>query len=452
MKIIDLNRDGGIGANSFYCQLGDFHFVVDSGLHPKKTGRVAAPDLSPLADVKLDVIFITHCHLDHIGSLPLLLRAQPNVPVVMTHPSFMLIERMLHNSANVMMREREEKGVADYPLFTHEEIDRIAPRLHPHAYGVPKKFSGAKDELEFTFHPAGHIPGAAGLEIVHKHRHIFFTGDVLFKPQRTLAPAKFPHNHFDTLITETTRGLTERTPDHARSKEVIRLVETINLTIKRGGSVLIPVFALGRMQEIMAILHDAKKFHRLEDAPIYASGLGLDICDYFDDIARKTGLVHFTRTILKDLKVRKAPREIVAGKPLDKPGIYVVSSGMIVENTPSYAIAASLAGQAKNSLCFVGYCDPETPGGRLLAARHGDDFLFEAANYKTKLRAHVERFELSGHADREELVEFAVACNPRSIVLTHGDPPARAWFAEQFATALPKAKVLDPVPLKPYKV
>jgi Cft2 family RNA processing exonuclease len=452
MKIIDLNRDGGIGANSFYCQIGDFHFVIDSGLHPKKVGRLAAPDLSPIKDVRLDVIFITHCHLDHIGSLPLLMRAQPNTPVVMTHPSFMLIERMLHNSANVMVRERAEKNIPDYPLFSHEEIDRMAPRLHPQAFGSPKKFSGAHDEIEFTFHPAGHIPGAAGLEIVHKHRRIFFTGDVLFQTQRILGPAKFPRAHFDTLITETTRGNTERTPGHSRSAEVIRLIETINTTIKRGGSVLIPVFALGRMQEIMAILHDARKFNRLVDAPIFASGLGLDICDYFDDITKKTGLVHFTRTILKDLKVKKAPREMIPGKPPAVQGIYVVSSGMVVEKTPSYALAAGLAGNAKNSLCFVGYCDTETAGGRLLAARHGDDFLFEAANFKTKLRAHIERFELSGHADREEILDYAVACNPRSIVLTHGDPPARAWFAEQLALQLPKAKILDPVPLKSYKV
>ncbi|NBX59239.1 MAG: MBL fold metallo-hydrolase, partial [Opitutaceae bacterium] len=95
MKIIDLNRAGGIGANCLYCQVGDFHFVIDSGLNPKQVGRSAAPDLRPLVGVKLDLIFITHCHLDHIGSLPLLMRHQPNTPVIMTLPSRMLIERML---------------------------------------------------------------------------------------------------------------------------------------------------------------------------------------------------------------------------------------------------------------------------------------------------------------------------------------------------------------------
>jgi len=120
MKLIDLNRDGGIGANSLFIQLGGLNILIDCGLHPKKAGRAATPDFRPLQGVRLDLIIITHCHLDHIGSLPVLLRAQPDAPVIMTTSSRMLIERMLHNSASVMMRQREDEGIADYPLFTHE--------------------------------------------------------------------------------------------------------------------------------------------------------------------------------------------------------------------------------------------------------------------------------------------------------------------------------------------
>jgi Cft2 family RNA processing exonuclease len=99
----------------------------------------------------------------------------------------------------------------------------------------------------------------------------------------------------------------------------------------------------------------------------------------------------------------------------------------------------------------VGFCDPETPGGRLLATKPGEDFVFEAAHVKTKVKARVERFELSGHADREELLEFAVQTQARSIVLTHGDPPARAWFKDELAKAT-SGRVLDPVPLQTYQV
>jgi Cft2 family RNA processing exonuclease len=452
MKLIDLNRDGGIGANSLFIQLGDLTILVDCGLHPKKVGRAATPDLTPLRGRTLDLILITHCHLDHIGSLPVVMREHPNTPVLMSTSSQMLIERMLHNSANVMVRQREAENIPDYPLFTHEEIDRCAKRLIGLPFGHVKHFRGAKDDIEITFHGSGHVAGAVGVEIHHKHRHIFFTGDVLFEAQRTIPAAKFPAGQFDTLVMETTRGTTERPVGKERVNEVARLITSINDTIHRGGSFLMPVFALGRMQEIFSIMHDARKFGRLAECPIYASGLGVDLADYFDDIARKTKHVQFNRSILKDLHVKPLPRKLNPGEDPQQKALYIVSSGMMVANTPSYTLASGLLGHARNTIGFVGYCDPDTPGGQLLAAKPGDDFLFDAAHVKARVKARVERFELSGHADREELLEFAVQTGARSIVLTHGDPPARAWFLEQLSAAAPRSKVLDPVPLQTYQV
>jgi Cft2 family RNA processing exonuclease len=452
MKLIDLNRDGGIGANSLFIQLGDLNILVDSGLHPKRVGRAATPDRSALRGLTLDLIIITHCHLDHIGSLPVVMREHPNTPVIMTMSSRMLIERMLHNSANVMMRQKEEESIPDYPLFTHDDIDRLAKRLTGLPFGHAKHFRGAKDDIEIIFHPAGHVAGAAGVELRHKHRQIFITGDVLFEPQGTLGGAKFPAGHFDTLIMETTRGLTERPVGKERVNEVARLISSINDTIQRGGSFLIPVFALGRMQEVLSIIHDARKFERLVACPIYASGLGMDLADYFDEIARKTKHVNFSRTIVKDLKIQPTPRKLNAGEDPQKNALYIISSGMMVERTPSYTLASGMLGNARNTIGFVGYCDPDTPGGHLLAAKPGDDFVFEAIHVKAKVKARIERFELSGHADREELLEFAVQTDARCVVLTHGDPAARAWFAEQLKEKMPKARVLDPVPLQSYQV
>lgn len=452
MKLIDLNRDGGIGANSLLLQIGDLRILVDSGLHPKLTGRRAAPDLSPLRGVSLDLVIITHCHLDHIGSLPLVLRENPDTPVIMSTSSRMLIERMLHNSASVMVRQKEDQNIPDYPLFTHEEIDRVSKRFTALPYGHVKRFSGKRDDIEIILHPAGHVAGAAGVELRHKHRAIFITGDVLFEDQRTLPGAKFPAGHFDTVIMETTRGATERSPDRGRSSEFARLVTSINDTIQRGGSFLIPVFALGRMQEVLSIINDARKFGKLVDCPIFASGLGMDLADYFDEISRKTKHVNFSRGILKELKLKPTPRKLNPGEDPQQNGLYIISSGMLVENTPSYVLASGLVGHARNTIGFVGYCDPDTPGGALLASKPGDSFVFEAVHVKTKVKARVERFELSGHADREELLQFAVQTRARSLVLTHGDPPARQWFAQQLAERAPGMKVIDPVPLQPYEV
>ena len=452
MKLTDLNRDGGIGANSLFLQLGDLNVLVDCGLNPKKMGRTATPDLSKIRGVTLDLIIITHCHLDHIGSLPVVMKEHPNTPVIMTTSSRMLIERMLHNSANVMLRQKEDDNIPDYPLFTHDDIDRCAKRIVGLNFGQPKHFRGVKDDLEVVFHPAGHVAGAAAVELHYKHRAIFITGDVLFENQRTLPGAKFPAGHYDTLITETTRGNTERAAGKERVHEIARLVTSINDTIQRGGSFLIPVFALGRMQEILAVIHDARKFGRLVACPIFASGLGMDLADYFDEITRKTRHLQFNRGIIKDLKIKPTPRKLVAGEDPQQNALYIISSGMMVEKTPSYTLASGLVGHARNTIGFVGYCDPDTPGGQLLAAKPGEQFVFETAHVKAKIKAHVERFELSGHADREELLEFAVQTGARSIVLTHGDPEARAWFAEQLAVQAPKSKVLDPIPLKTYQV
>jgi Cft2 family RNA processing exonuclease len=452
MKLVDLNREGGIGANSLFVQIGDLSLLIDCGLHPKRTGRAALPDLSAVRNRHIDLIVITHCHLDHIGSLPVVMREHPATPVLMTSPSRMLIERMLHNSANVMLREREEKNVLDYPLFTHPEVDRCAKRMTGIAFGQAKRFSGGRDEIDIVFHGAGHIAGAAGVEIRHKHRGIFITGDVLFEDQRTVSGAKFPSGPFDTLVTETTRGDTERPPGKGRAAEIARLIDSINDTVQRGGSFLTPVFALGRMQEILAILHDARHFQRVVDCPIFASGLGLDLANYFDEISRKTKNVQFSRKIVKDLRIRPLARKLFAGEDPNQNGLYVVSSGMVVEQTPSYILSSGLLGHARNTIGFVGYCDPDTPGGRILAAKPGDMFVFEAAHVKTKVKARIERFELSGHAERDQLLDFAKGTRARSIVLTHGDPPARAWFARQLAEQMPGAKVLDPKPLQTYQV
>ncbi len=452
MKLIDLNRDGGIGANSLFLQLGSLKVLVDCGLHPKKVGRAASPDFSALRGQKLDLVIITHCHLDHIGSLPLIMREHPDVPVVMTQSSRMLIERMLHNSASVMMRQREEEHIPDYPLFTHEEIDRYARRLTGLPFSHAKHFRARNEEIDFIFHPAGHVAGAAGVEIHHEGRAIFITGDVLFENQRTLPGAMFPAGHFETVIMETTRGATERPPDKSRAAEVTRLISSINATIQRGGSFLIPVFALGRQQEILTILYDARKFGKLNDCPIFASGLGMDLADYLDEISRKTKHANFSRSIIKELKIKPAPRKLNPGEDPQQNGLYIISSGMLVERTPSYVLASGLAGHARNSIGFVGYCDPETPGGKLLATKPGEMFLFEAANVKTKIKATIEKFELSGHADRDELLQFAQQATPKTIVLTHGERDARAWFAQQLAAKAPQTKVIDPVPLQPYDI
>ncbi|MDQ8188268.1 MBL fold metallo-hydrolase [Pelagicoccus sp. SDUM812002] len=453
MKITDLNREGGIGSNSLLVEAGSYTFVVDAGLHPKLTGNAAMPHFDHIGDREIDFVIVTHCHLDHIGSLPVLLRKHPKARVFMSLPSQMLVERMLHNSCNVMKRQKEEKRIPEYPLFTHDDIDGIGSRFEPLKYKEPLQLNHKGEAITITLYQAGHVAGAGGFQIEHGGKTVFFTGDVLFDDQRVLNGARFPKaKKFDAMVIETTRGETERTEGTTRESEVKRLLKQVGDTIRRGGSVLIPVFALGRMQELLTLLNDARKDGRLPKCPVYGAGLGLDIADYFDHITKRTQLISYTRKVTKELRLKRPPRKLVPGKEPGEPGVFVLSSGMLVERTPSYQLASTILASTRNSICFVGYCDPDTPGGKLLDTKPGETFLFDVLDYQCPVLAEVNRYEMSGHADRDEILEFALAAEPKNIVLTHGDPGARDWFSQALEAADHPVKVIDPEPLKAVEI
>lgn len=452
MKLIDLNRLGGIGANSTYVQIGSFNILIDAGLNPKELGYDAMPDFSPIEDVELDLIILTHCHLDHLGSLPVVSGHNPEAPVITSVPNIELAPRMLRNSINVMKRQREEHGISDYPLFLHRDVVDLSKRLVAQRYDRGEIYTKGNEKIEVILHSSGHVAGAAAVELLHAGRRIVFSGDVLFDHQRTLPGAKLPQGEIDTLILETTRGASARQPDLTRKSEVARLIAQIETILQRGGSCLIPVFALGRMQELFKIIYEARNNGHIPKTPIYAAGLGMDICNYFHKIHERTGLIDFSFKMMEKLNVRALDPNMRPGRDLPRKGIYIVSSGMMVEHTPSYKVAASLLPHANNGLCFVGYCDGDTPGGKLLATRDEGSFFFETLDYLAPIRASIEQFDLSGHADREQLAEYATQSQARSIVLTHGDPDARAWFQTTLNQSLSEGTVLDPAPLTEYTV
>lgn len=447
MYLTDLSKHRDVGCSCTLIELGPFRILIDSGSHPQKMGNDALPDFSKIGDGTLDIIIITHSHLDHIGSLPVVYRRQTQAQIITSLPSQTLIPRMLRNSVRVMMAQREEHNILEYPLFTNSEIGDLERALFTMPYDRTRVFEKDGHSLEVTLYPAGHIAGAAGCLFKYKHRKIFFTGDVLFEDQYTIPGAKFPAEILDTLIMETTRGTTERLPENSRFNECNRLLEIINHTLDRGGSCLIPVFALGRMQEILCLLHYARTQDLLPKCPIYCSGLGLDLIEYFDTISRKTGLINFRKKIATQLKVEALKTTLYPGENASL-GIYLLSSGMMLPNTPSYAAAASMVEHPHNSICFVGYCDPETPGGKLLSTAHEESFLFKELNYVGKIRATINKFDLSAHADRNELINYATKTSPRAIVLTHGEASAREWFEQELTIELPRAKVINPEPGK----
>lgn len=454
MKLIDLNHHGEIGANSMFVQIGSFNLLIDSGLNPKKLGYDALPDFEPIENIDLDLIVLTHCHLDHLGSMPIVTAQYPKTPVITTAPNVTLAPRMLRNSINVMKRQREEHGISEYPLFLHRDVVQFSKQLNIQRYGRSEIYTKGKEQIDVILHPAGHVAGAAAVEFIYKHRRIVFSGDVLFDAQRTLQGAQLPSGPLDTLILETTRGAKGREPGKTRASEVDKLIEQIAAILERGGSCLIPVFALGRMQELFKIIYEARNDGRLPKSPIHAAGLGMAVCEYFDKIRKQTNLIDFDIRMLEKMDVRSVDLNMRPGRDLPRKGIYLVSSGMMVEHTPSYKVAASLLPHSNNGLCFVGYCDPDTPGGQLLGSHDEEEatFFFDALDYNAPIRASIDQFDLSGHADRSELLEYAEQTEARAIILTHGDQDARDWFQVQLKERLPNRKVIDPEPLLEYEV
>lgn len=454
MEFIDLNTHGSIGASATFVRVGPFNILVDSGLHPKKEGKDALPNFNALKGERIDLILLTHCHLDHIGSLPIIAKHHPEAPIITSIPNRTLAPRMLRNSINVMKRQREELGLTELPLYQHRDIDHIKKQLTTLKFEKAEVFYKAKDSIQIIAHPAGHVAGASAFEIIYKHQRIVFSGDVLFEAQRTLPGAHLPKGKIDVLFLETTRGATERDKATTRESEVNRLLESIQRILDRNGTCLIPVFALGRMQEIFKIIQESINFGILPKAPVYSTGLGMDICNYFDKIHKKTGLIDFDHHILDQLKIKAPDPKLRPGKNIKNKGIYILSSGMMVEHTPSYKCAASLLPHKENGLCFVGYNDPDTPGGQLLAAKQeqAENFYFRAFDYLSPIRASIEKFDLSGHADRESLLDYAVQSDPRAIVLNHGDDEARQWFDDALVERLPKTKIINPTPCEKVSV
>jgi len=428
MKLIDLNPHGGIGANCTVCEVGGFRFAIDSGLHPKYAGKDSIPRHAVLDRDTLDFIILTHCHLDHLGSLPLLSREHQDAPVLMSYPSSVLARRMLSNSISVMKRQRNELNLTELPLYGRDDLTSLYDRVK--ILSIKRPFRLEKDgrAIDVVLHHAGHVAGAVSVEIKTPKERILFTGDILFDGSRTLDGAEPLLEKVDTLVTETTRGLSVREPSRQRESEMLNLLEESSKTLSRGGSVLIPVFALGRMQEMLSVLDDAFKRNALPKVPVFCSGLGMDLVNHFHEISKNTNRVRFNRKVLRSLGARPLPRKLEPGREPPMQGIYLVSSGMLVEHTPSYVMASSMLGDDRNSILFVGYCDPSTPGGQLLQSEPGTPFEFNAYNHIEPIRAKIRQFDLSGHADRDQLVAYAEKLAPKNIFLHHGDPEAREWF------------------------
>jgi Cft2 family RNA processing exonuclease len=250
VRIINLNPDTAIGASAWFLEIEGHRLLMDAGTHPKLEGYESLPLYKLVAGQEVDAIAISHCHHDHVGSLPVAVRHFPRAHVLLTELSYFLVERVLHNSVNVMKRQRDEIGIKEYPLYSHDELDDIAPLFQGFKYNreiewatLDKTRAGLPSPT-LEFYDAGHALGSAGLLVSGEKETLFYTGDVSFRDQTLLKGARFEDVEADVLIMETTRGNRSVPIDFSREKEIERLTEALHRVLAQNGSVLIPTFAL----------------------------------------------------------------------------------------------------------------------------------------------------------------------------------------------------------------
>ena len=452
MRIINLNPGTDIGASGWFLDIENHRLLLDAGTHPKREGLDSLPLYQLIKREELDAIALSHCHHDHVGSLPLAIRQFPKAHVLMTQLSYFIVERVLHNSVNVMTRQRDEMGIKEYPLYSHDELDDMAPLFQGFQYNrevewaAYHKTRAGLPSPTLEFFDAGHALGSAGIMVRGNQETLFYTGDVSFRDQTILKGARFVDVKADVLIMETTRGNRAVPPDFTREAEIERLAQALDRVLKRKGCVLIPVFALGRTQEILALLALLMRAGKLNKQPIYIGGLGRVFTEIYDLEAHRAHRQHSNLRLTEALNLIVMEKGQVERMKLTGGRLFVLTAGMMSENTAAHDLAVRMVGDEKQAIFFVGYADPDTPGGRLKAAKPGETFMFSGTAGQLTKRCEIQDFDLTAHANREELLDFVGQVSPRSVLLGHGEDESRQWFEEQIHARYPKIKVVQPAP------
>lgn len=372
-----------IGGSSYFICSGNKKIILDMGIDSKEEGGY--PEYESLYRKKLissmndlDLVAISHAHLDHIGSLPYIVKEGMKVPVLTSIESKILGEELL------LSAHKEENIYID--RIQRDEIHRAFNQIIPND-------SFEKEGLKVSLYDSGHILGAKMIEIETKDERILYTGDFSLKNMITtkkvqLSKLKSP----DILICEGT-NLNKNLDNYI--SERVGFIRHANKIISKG-VLLIPAFALGRSQEILCLLKNAMKSQLLKKVPIYVDGLSVEISELYENLG--------VDVIGKDIKI--VTNDFY--KKMDNtPKIIVCSSGMLLEKSKSYKYAQKLLGDKNNGITFVGYQDKKTPGFKLLY-----DNLLE---YKAK----INRFNFSAHADEKEIFYLIERLKPKKVVFVH---------------------------------
>ncbi len=424
MKITFLGATETVTGSKYLLTSGQHKILVDCGLFQGyKELRLRNWAKLPVNPQSIDAVILTHAHIDHTGYVPLLVKNGFTGKIYCTHATKELCQVLLPDSGYLQEEEAfyaNKRGYSKHkpalPLYT--AIDAEQSLQHFVGCDFGKNYQLFKD-LIFQFNRASHILGAATVSIKNNNTSILFSGDLGRPHDPILLPPVIPPPA-DYLVLESTYG----NRSHERDNPVDILEQIINKTAKRGGTVIIPAFAVGRAQNILYFLYQLKVNKRIPNLPIFLdSPMATNATEIFCRHASEHRLtaeechqIYGSVTYIHSIEESQE----LDSKPMPK--IIVSASGMATGGRVLHHIKA-FAGDRRNTFIFTGFQAGGTRGDRMI---HGER---EVKMFGEMIRINAEIVALnntSAHADREEILEWLQQFKqpPRKVFITHGEVDA----------------------------
>ncbi|XP_028663570.1 integrator complex subunit 11 [Erpetoichthys calabaricus] len=413
IKVTPLGAGQDVGRSCILVSIGGKNVMLDCGMHMGFNDDRRFPDFSYITQNGrltefLDCVIVSHFHLDHCGALPYMSEMVGyDGPIYMTHPTKAICPILLEDFRKITV---DKKGETNF--FTSQMIKDCMKKVT--AVNLHQTVQ-VDDELEIKAYYAGHVLGAAMFQIKVGAESVVYTGDYNMTPDRHLGAAWIDKCRPDIVISESTYATTIRDSKRCRERDFLKKVHE---TVERGGKVLIPVFALGRAQELCILLETFWERMNLK-APIYFSTGLTEKANHYYKL-----FITWTNQKIRKTFVQRNMFEFKHIKPFDRS--YTDNPGpMVVFATPgmlhagqSLQIFKKWAGNDKNMVILPGYCVQGTVGYKIL---NGQRKLEMEGRNTLEVKMQVEYMSFSAHADAKGIMQLIRMAEPRNVLLVHGE-------------------------------